>query len=420
MAEKKFKIIFKGETIPDMDLARIKQNLAILFKVDVKQIEPLFTGKSIVLKDNVNLDFAQKYMFQMEEAGAICEIAEMETAPPPPPPAAAMPPEPAPPAQPPKAAPPQTPPQPAKQVQQAPAAPPAQKPQPPKPTQSAPPRQTPPPQTPPPQTSPPQSPPPPPPLEPEPEPEPEAPEMDFGNLAPAEVPSQQSRLSGDQARQFNFKQPKKKSGILVVLSFIVVISTVLFIIFNPFSGSDSVEYRRPAPSPDAETPVKQETRPKPPAPEESRTLESGGLTETYNDPNGFFSISLPQGYTVTEKSTEQKSLASFIYPDKALVKISASPRQAEWDPHQAMMQHVAAIQGGQDRDFANYSIQEHQPVNIVGLNGYEILLEMGDRIGHVYGVLAASDVIITISIITFGQENHDIIDLAVQENLIVY
>jgi ribosomal protein L7/L12/cytoskeletal protein RodZ len=79
MKEKKYRIIFKGEIIPNANLEEVKQKLAAFFKADIKEIESLFTGKNFVLKENVNLDAAQDYMYQLEQAGALCELVEMKS-----------------------------------------------------------------------------------------------------------------------------------------------------------------------------------------------------------------------------------------------------------------------------------------------------------------------------------------------------
>ena len=78
MKEQRYRIIFKGEILPNANLEEVKQKLAAFYKVDVKEIDSLFSGKNFVLKENVDLDAAQNYMYQLEQAGALCELVEME------------------------------------------------------------------------------------------------------------------------------------------------------------------------------------------------------------------------------------------------------------------------------------------------------------------------------------------------------
>jgi hypothetical protein len=79
MKEKKFRIIFKGEILPNANLEEVKQKLAAFYKVDIKEIESLFSGKNFVLKENATLDAAMEYMYQLEQAGALCQLDEMKT-----------------------------------------------------------------------------------------------------------------------------------------------------------------------------------------------------------------------------------------------------------------------------------------------------------------------------------------------------
>ncbi len=78
MKEKKYRIIFKGEILPNANLEEVKQKLAAFYKVDIKEIESLFSGKNFVLKENATLDAAMEYMYQLEQAGALCQLVEME------------------------------------------------------------------------------------------------------------------------------------------------------------------------------------------------------------------------------------------------------------------------------------------------------------------------------------------------------
>jgi hypothetical protein len=89
MDEQKYKIVFKGETVPGSDPDTVKRSLAKFYKVDIQKAGALFSGKAFILKEGVDLDSAQKYMLQFEQMGAICiveklMIEEKKSAPPPP------------------------------------------------------------------------------------------------------------------------------------------------------------------------------------------------------------------------------------------------------------------------------------------------------------------------------------------------
>ena len=54
MEEAKFRLVFKAEIAPGSDLNEVKKELGLLFKSEVSKIETLFSGKLIVLKNNLS------------------------------------------------------------------------------------------------------------------------------------------------------------------------------------------------------------------------------------------------------------------------------------------------------------------------------------------------------------------------------
>jgi hypothetical protein len=78
MKEQKFRIIFKGEILPNSNIEEVKQKFSTYYKVDLHQVESLFSGKKFVLKENISLDFARKYAVEFEKmTGARCTIIQM-------------------------------------------------------------------------------------------------------------------------------------------------------------------------------------------------------------------------------------------------------------------------------------------------------------------------------------------------------
>lgn len=72
-----YEIVFRGETVPGADLERVKSNLAKLFQADEQRITLLFSGRRLVLKNNLDSDSAEKYRSTLERAGAVAEVVEM-------------------------------------------------------------------------------------------------------------------------------------------------------------------------------------------------------------------------------------------------------------------------------------------------------------------------------------------------------
>lgn len=87
----RYEIAFSGQTVPGAQLDAVKANLAKLFQADAQRIELLFSGRRMVIKNNLDEAAAEKYRSVIERAGAVVEVVDMdaqieeiELAPPPP------------------------------------------------------------------------------------------------------------------------------------------------------------------------------------------------------------------------------------------------------------------------------------------------------------------------------------------------
>jgi hypothetical protein len=85
-----YEIVFTGQLVPGAQRERVEANLATLFQADAQRIELLFSGRRLVLKNNLDEAAAEKYRSTLERAGALVEkvdmqvdMEEVELAPPP-------------------------------------------------------------------------------------------------------------------------------------------------------------------------------------------------------------------------------------------------------------------------------------------------------------------------------------------------
>lgn len=92
---KLYEIAFSGRLLPGAQPDAVKANLARLFQADAQRIALLFSGRRMVIKNNLDEAAAEKYRVALERAGALAEVSamdvdieEVEMAPPPPMPAA--------------------------------------------------------------------------------------------------------------------------------------------------------------------------------------------------------------------------------------------------------------------------------------------------------------------------------------------
>jgi len=85
-----YEIAFSGQLLPGAKLEQVEANLTKLFQADAQRIALLFSGRRIVIKQNLDFAAAEKYRQAMERAGAQVElkplpvdVEEIELAPPP-------------------------------------------------------------------------------------------------------------------------------------------------------------------------------------------------------------------------------------------------------------------------------------------------------------------------------------------------
>ena len=75
-----YEIIFSGQLVPGAQLGRVQANLGKLFQSDAQRLELLFSGRRLVLKNNLDAEAAEKYRSTLERAGALVQVLEMPSA----------------------------------------------------------------------------------------------------------------------------------------------------------------------------------------------------------------------------------------------------------------------------------------------------------------------------------------------------
>lgn len=74
-----YNLIFQGEIIAGTSLEEVKANVARLFKADAAKTAALFSGKTIIIKRNLDSDSARKYLAILKKAGAVVKAVKIET-----------------------------------------------------------------------------------------------------------------------------------------------------------------------------------------------------------------------------------------------------------------------------------------------------------------------------------------------------
>lgn len=72
-----FEIVFSGDTVPGVPAEQVRSNLARLFQADENRVAMLFSGRRLVLKNNLDAAAAEKYRATLERAGARALVVGM-------------------------------------------------------------------------------------------------------------------------------------------------------------------------------------------------------------------------------------------------------------------------------------------------------------------------------------------------------
>lgn len=80
MIDQTFKIVFRGKTIKDYDLATAKLNFARLFKLTPEKVEIMFSGGNRVLKKSVGMEKANQFRTALKKAGIKVSLIKNEVA----------------------------------------------------------------------------------------------------------------------------------------------------------------------------------------------------------------------------------------------------------------------------------------------------------------------------------------------------
>ncbi|KAA8713821.1 hypothetical protein [Pseudomonas cannabina] len=72
-----YEIVFSAELVAGARPEKVRANLGKLFQADAERLELLFSGRRLVLKNNLDAATAEKYRATLERAGARVHVVEM-------------------------------------------------------------------------------------------------------------------------------------------------------------------------------------------------------------------------------------------------------------------------------------------------------------------------------------------------------
>lgn len=72
-----YELVFYGELVAGYAPEQAKQHVAQLFKASADQVERMFTGKRVVIRNKLDAETAKKYIVAMEKRGCVCVVEVM-------------------------------------------------------------------------------------------------------------------------------------------------------------------------------------------------------------------------------------------------------------------------------------------------------------------------------------------------------
>lgn len=75
-----FQLVFKGECTPGTDLATARSNAKTLFKASVEQVDRMFSGQPVVIRNKLEEVQAEKYRAVLHKHGMVAYVQPMESA----------------------------------------------------------------------------------------------------------------------------------------------------------------------------------------------------------------------------------------------------------------------------------------------------------------------------------------------------
>lgn len=72
-----FQLVFKGECGPDTDMATARGNARALFKASAEQIERMFSGSPVVIRNKLDEEQAEKYRVVLKKHGMVAYVQPM-------------------------------------------------------------------------------------------------------------------------------------------------------------------------------------------------------------------------------------------------------------------------------------------------------------------------------------------------------
>jgi len=140
----------------------------------------------------------------------------------------------------------------------------------------------------------------------------------------------------------------------------------------------------------------------------------------FDEPYGYYKISLPSGYRVINKSSGSRSKIIFSYSDNISVAIMAIPVSNIWNVKTKMDQKVRDFKQGKAGRLARFDLVRYGLTDFNGMEGYEMVFRQGGSLMQVFSFISSRNIEFSISIVVLnkhGEKDYNALKSAVKESL---
>ncbi|NOR14442.1 MAG: hypothetical protein GQ544_01925 [Candidatus Aminicenantes bacterium] len=134
----------------------------------------------------------------------------------------------------------------------------------------------------------------------------------------------------------------------------------------------------------------------------------------YQEPTGYYQVSLPGRYTVIPRYEGDRSEITFSYAKDIRVTISAQPDGRRWDPDREMRQRLESLRRGEDEMFREFVVSGYELAGLAAASGYKIDLEKETVLVREYTLMNDYTLHLSILIVTSGSDRQFIMDRLTQ------
>jgi hypothetical protein len=142
----------------------------------------------------------------------------------------------------------------------------------------------------------------------------------------------------------------------------------------------------------------------------------------YQEPNGYYQVSLPGSYAVIPRYDGDLSEITFSYAKDIKVTIRTHPESRQWDPEREMRRRLEFLRRGGDEMFRDFKILRYEQTRVAESPGYVIDLEKETVLAREFGFMSGNILQFSLVIVTSGSDRAFIMDRlteAVQKTLVI-